>query len=76
MKRRNEQEDNYHTCSGKKENPNNAGSKAREDLEKILICYGFQLKEIPLYRYQEMKHCRWKFVYKKYVHLLNFGAFL
>lgn len=59
----------------KKENPNNAGSKAREDLEKILICYGFQLKEIPLYRYQEMKHCRWKFVYKKIRAFVEFWRF-
>ena len=44
----------------KKENPNNAGSKAREDLEKILICYGLHLKEITLYRYHEMKQLRRK----------------
>lgn len=64
------------TASAEKtENSENAGSKAREDLEEILSSYNFEKKEVPLYRYQQMRHCKLKYLYKKIFSILDFLGF-
>lgn len=45
------------------ENPNNAGSKARIDAERILSRSGFRIKSIPFYRYKNIQRHKAKYIY-------------